>query len=129
MTGYSYSAGYAWWIKVAGEEHHNNAAQEREFYVSLEDIMPPLIAANNLDFSQAAGHKKLELGTFRDWTAESSESWCTLSRAAGTKEDAYQGVYVDVSQNTTGANREATITLKTKDGKGSSTVRVFQSRY
>ena len=129
MTGYSYSAGYAWWIKVAGEEHHNNAAQEREFYVSLEDIMPPLIAANNLDFSQAAGYKKLELGTFRDWTAESSESWCTLSRAAGTKEDADQGIYVDVSQNTTGVNREATITLKTKDGKGSSTVRVFQSRY
>ena len=129
MTGYSYSAGYAWWIKVAKEEHHNKAAHESEFYVPLEGILPPLIAANNLDFSKAAAHQKLELGTFRDWTAESDKEWCTLSRTEGTKEDANSGVFVDVSENTTGANREATITLKTKDGKGSSTVKVFQSRY
>ena len=129
MTGYSYSAGYAWWIKVAKEEHHNKAAHESEFYVPLEGILPPLIAANNLDFSKAAAHQKLELGTFRDWTAESDKEWCTLSRTEGTKEDANSGVFVDVSENTTGANREGTITLKTKDGKGSSTVKVFQSRY
>lgn len=129
MTGYSYSAAYAWWIKVASEEHHNSTMQEREFYVPLAEIYPPLIAANNLDFSKAAGHKKLELGTFRDWTAESNASWCTPSKTQGTKNDADQGVYVDVSENTTGANREAVITLKTQDGKGSSTVRVFQSRY
>ncbi|MDO4560749.1 MAG: BACON domain-containing protein [bacterium] len=129
MTGYSYSAAYAWWIKIESEEHHNKTMQEREFYVPLAGIYPPLIAANNLDFSKAAGHKKLELGTFRPWTAESSASWCTPSKTQGTKDDADQGVYVDVSENTTGANREAVITLKTQDGKGSSTVRVFQSRY
>lgn len=129
MTGYSYSAGYAWWIKVAGEEHRNHAMQEREFYVSFAEIYPPLIAANNLDFSKSAGYKKLELGTFRNWLAESNASWCTLSQTQGTKDDADRGVYIDVSENTTGANREAVITLKTQDGKGSSTVRVFQSRY
>ncbi|MDO5115825.1 MAG: BACON domain-containing protein [Synergistaceae bacterium] len=128
MTGYSYNAAYAWWIKVSGEEHKNNAAQEREFHVPLAEIYPPLSAANNLDFSKAAGYKKLELGSFRSWTAESGASWCTLNKTQGTKNDA-DGVYVDVFENTTGANREAVITLKTQDGKGSSTVKVFQSRY
>ena len=129
VDGRSDGCSYALWIKMLKETHQNWRRAQQEFYIPFAEILPPLIAANNLDFSKAADHKRLELGTARNWTAASGASWCNLSQTAGTMSDAENGVYVDVSENNTGANRETFITLKTKDGKGTSKVRVFQSRY
>ena len=58
--------------------------------------------------------------------AESDQEWCELSQYKGEANET-DGIYVTVAQNETGANRWANITLRTADGKGECTVKVFQS--
>lgn len=127
QNGRSYGESYAFGIRADDVQHRDWESNTTTFNVPFDMIYPPLIAANELDFSKSSGYKKLEMATCRNWVAESDKTWCQLSRTSGGRNDVGD-IYVTVDENTTGDNREAYITLKTADGKGTFKVKVFQAR-
>lgn len=126
-SGYSRGESFVFGIKRRGVEHRDDYSAQTEFHVPFGAIYPPLIAANALDFSRVAGYKKLTMATCRSWSATSDSAWCQLSRISGEMKDV-DDVYVTVDENKTGQNREAYITLKTTDNKGTFKVKVFQAK-
>lgn len=96
-----------------------------EFYVPFDMIYPPLIAANEINALKPGGSLKLTMVSYGDWTAESDQPWCRLSRTSGGKDDT-EDVFVEIDENRYWFNRTAYITLKTTDGKDKVQVRVFQ---
>ena len=125
-NGLSYGNQYVMWVEAIKTKHQDWESDSRTYVIPF--IYPPLIAGNNLDFDAKGSHARLDFGTARNWTAASDQSWCTLSATTGDK-NAANNVYVTVEPNATGSDRTAKITLSTADGKGTYTVKVFQSRY
>nr|WP_320037038.1 cellulase family glycosylhydrolase [uncultured Bacteroides sp.] len=74
------------------------------------EVQPELIVAKEeLTLAKGNGTTTLDIKSNVDWTATSSQSWCTLSTSlgeAGTKQ-----ITVAVTENTTNDNREALITV------------------
>ncbi|MDI9389191.1 MAG: BACON domain-containing protein [Synergistota bacterium] len=124
VNGYSFGNQVAAWIEIIGVEHHDWVSSTETY--SIPFIYAPLIAGNGLDFGVEGGYQPLKFGTARPWMAESDQEWCELSQYKGEANET-DGIYVTVAQNETGANRWANITLRTADGKGECTVKVFQS--
>lgn len=140
QNGYSYSEGFAWWIKCNSVEHHDWVSRETTFYVPFDAIMPPLIAASYApdyrgDFTASAGAKKIIVGVYgRSWDAKVVEggSWCTLDQSS--KETSTNGgensIFVEAAANNTGASRTAIVRFTTTDGTNKSfDFRVYQARY
>lgn len=125
-NGNSYGNQLVWWVEAIKVRHEDWLSGNNTYVIPL--IYPPLIAGNGVDFEAKGSHKRFEFATARDWTAESDQEWCTLSSTSGVGNQTGD-VFVTVDPNETGADRWANITLKTTDGKGSFTVKVFQSRY
>jgi hypothetical protein len=88
---------------------------------------PVLVAPYNMEFSAAAQYKPLDINVARNWTASSNQAWCRVEPSAGT--GANTRVYITVDTNETKASRNATITFKTADGKGTDTTAIFQAQY
>ena len=126
VNGNSYGNQLVWWVEAIKVRHEDWQSDTRTFTIPF--IYAPLIAGNGVDFSAKGDHKRLEFGTARSWTAESDQDWCDLSHYNGGPNDTGD-VFVTVDPNDTGEDRWANITLRTTDGKGEYTVKVFQSRY
>ena len=140
QNGYSYSEGFAWWIKVVGVDHRDWSSRETTFYVPFDAIMPPLIAASYApgvsdSFTASAGTKKIIVGiAAHTWKAEVVEggSWCTLdqnSKVMSTN-GGENSIVVEAAANNTGASRTAIVRFTTTDGTNESfDFRVYQARY
>lgn len=84
-----------------------------------------LNSENNILFSSDGnGNKTIQFETSRDWTATSSEDWCRISPASGTK--GANTITVNVLMNETYDPRKATITISL--GNYSTVVNVTQSQ-
>jgi hypothetical protein len=88
---------------------------------------PLLVAPHNLEFTRAGQTKSIDLSVSRSWTATSDQSWCRAEQTSGTDHNPHINITVD--PNDTNASRTANISFATADGKGSDTMRVFQSQY
>lgn len=131
QNGYSNSEAFAWWIKVANVEHIDWVTRETTFYVPFDAIMPPLIAANDEDFSAREEARRIDVGTSRLWSAQVVDggSWCTLDDQVVDINGGKNSIVVNVAKNDTGASRTAIVRLTTNDGKGSCDVKIYQARY
>lgn len=131
QNGYSNGEGFAWWIKVASIQHVDWVSRETTFYVPFDAIMPPLIAANDEDFSAREEARRIDVGTSRLWSAKVVDggSWCTLDDQVVDINGGKNSIVVNVAKNDTGASRTAIVRLTTNDGKGSCDVKIYQARY
>ncbi len=131
QNGYSIGEGFAWWIKVANVEHIDWVTRETTFYVPFDAIMPPLIAANDEDFSAREEARRIDVGTSRLWSAKVVDggSWCTLDDQVVDINGGKNSIVVNVAKNDTGASRTAIVRLTTNDGKESCDVKIYQARY
>jgi hypothetical protein len=97
-----------------------------QFTVPLS-FPPLLVVQHNMDFGAVGSHSATDISVSRAWTASSNQAWCHVDPPSGTAANTHVNVTVD--PNTTGANRTATITFQTADGKGTDTMIVFQDQY
>ena len=65
-----------------------------------------------VSFTRDGGSQRITFTTNRDWSVSSSQSWCTLTPAAGTASDTPITVTLTCEANTTYDERSATITIK-----------------
>mgnify|MGYP001401642853 CR=1 FL=1 len=74
------------------------------------DVQPELIVAKEeLTLAKGSGTTMLAIKTNVNWTATSSQSWCTLSPSSG--EAGTKQITVAATENTTNDTREAVITV------------------
>ena len=74
------------------------------------EVKPELtVAKEELTLAKGSGTTTLDIKSNVDWTATSSQSWCTLSTSSG--EAGTKQITVAVTENTTNDNREAVITV------------------
>jgi hypothetical protein len=66
--------------------------------------------------------RPLTINCNKDWTLSSSAAWCTYSLESGRKTET---ITISVEENTTGTERECTLTVRAEDE--SQTIRVVQS--
>jgi hypothetical protein len=76
---------------------------------------------SELVFTNSKASRPLTINSNRDWTISSSTQWCTYSLQSGTKTET---ITISVEENTTGAERECTLTVKAEDK--AITIRVVQ---
>ena len=89
--------------------------------------------ANGIDFGANSGEQAVTFTTNKQWTASSTESWCTITPSKGSADDGT--MTIKVSENKSYENREAVVTLKTgelnnyitvrQDGAGTAKVIVY----
>ena len=77
---------------------------------------------NNLEFTSDSGSKTFKITSNTSWTVSSSQTWCDVSPTTGSSGG---NVTVKVEENTSTAERTATITVKSE--VGDFTVKVIQS--
>lgn len=100
---------------------------QREWLNRINLPLPPLIVApRNLDFTSSKSSTAFDITVSRDWTASSNQDWCEVYPSAGTAANTHINISVD--ENKSGKTREAVITFKTADGKGTTTTKVVQTR-
>jgi len=87
---------------------------------------PVLVAPANLSFRAGGDFRQVELATSRAWTAASNQAWCTVDPGSGPTTSSK--FIVTVQPNQTGADRLATVSVRTADGKEESPIQVFQAR-
>lgn len=113
----------AYWLSKF--EHIHMCAGET-FFVSLP--YPPLLMVDkNMSLDKAGQSKAVDIGVGRDWSVFPGQPWCRIEPASGTADNTRVNITAD--ENTTGASRNAIITFKTRDIKGSATTDLFQSHY
>ncbi|MDR1161759.1 MAG: BACON domain-containing protein [Tannerellaceae bacterium] len=76
---------------------------------------------NELVFSNTQRSRPLTVNSNREWAISSSAPWCTCSLGGSTKTET---ITISVEENTTGAERECTLTIKAEDK--SRTIHVVQ---
>ena len=69
-----------------------------------------LSPSSTIAFSPEGGSESLKISSNVTWTASSSASWCTLSAVSGTGD---KTITVSASENKTGNQRTAKVTVKT----------------
>lgn len=77
---------------------------------------------SSLEFASGSGSKAFKITTNTTWTVASDQTWCSVSPASGSNDGS---VTVKVGENSTTAERTATITVKSE--AGDQTVKVTQS--
>ena len=80
------------------------------------------IDASSLEFASGSGSKAFKITTNTTWTVASDQTWCSVSPTSGSNDGS---VTVKVGENSTTAERTATITAKSE--AGDQTVKVTQS--
>ncbi len=88
---------------------------------------PLLVAPHNMEFTRAGQSRAIDLSVARSWTATSDQPWCRAEQTSGAEHNPHINITVD--PNDTNASRTAYIRFATADGKGSDTMKVFQSQY
>lgn len=87
------------------------------------ELVPDIILAKvEMNFTATSGNSVLAIKSNMPWTATSSQTWCTLNPASG--EAGTKQIAVTVTENSTGATREAAITITA--GSLSKEVKVIQ---
>ncbi len=74
-----------------------------------------------IDFDANSGEQTITFTTNKQWTASSTESWCTITPSKGSADDGT--MTIKVSENVSYKNREAVVTLKTGELSNNITVR------
>lgn len=97
------------------------AACKPEEQVIVADAVK--LQSATLSFSIASEVKSIGVEANVDWTAQTDQSWAHVSPASGTS--ATTSISIMVDENTTGAAREATLTVKA--GSASATAKITQS--
>ena len=77
---------------------------------------------SSLEFASGSGSKAFKITTNTTWTVASDQTWCSVSPTSGSNDGS---VTVKVGENSTTAERTATITVKSE--AGDQTVKVTQS--
>lgn len=77
--------------------------------------------ANGIDFGANSSEQAVTFTTNKQWTASSTESWCTITPSKGSADDGT--MTIKVSENKSYENREAVVTLKTGELNSYITVR------
>jgi hypothetical protein len=109
----------AWWVS----RDPVTILQTDPYEIKVPLPYPPVMMVdNNLSVSKAGQSKAMDIGVDREWTASCDQPWCRVERAN-------KRLNITVDENTTNANRNATITFRTLDGIGSAATLLFQSQY
>jgi formylglycine-generating enzyme required for sulfatase activity len=84
----------------------------------------PIISldTSSLEFASSSGSKSIKITSNTTWAVSSDQTWCSVSPTSGSNDGS---VTVKVEENTTTAERTATITVKSE--AGDKTVKVIQS--
>jgi formylglycine-generating enzyme required for sulfatase activity len=77
---------------------------------------------SSLEFASSSGSKSIKITSNTSWTVASDQAWCSVSPTSGSNDGS---VTVKVEENTSTAERTATITVKSE--AGDQTVKVTQS--
>ena len=89
-----------------------------------EELVPSLtLSQSEFTISEAGGSQSISFESNVDWTAKSSESWCTVSPSKG--DASTKGATIALTENETFDNRNCTVTITA--GSLSKTVNVNQS--
>ena len=119
-----------WYIQMYPAKHEPWMSMPHMIEVPIE--RPPLlaIAPGQMDFTKNGESRAMTLVSALEWTASSSAEWLHVDEGNGQKTEA-SGVpiHVTVDPNDSGADRKATVTLRSTDGTETQTLNVFQSRY
>ena len=78
--------------------------------------------ASSMEFASSSGSKSIKITSNTTWTVSSDQAWCSVSPTSGSNDGS---VTVKVEENTSTAERIATITVKSD--AGDKTVSVTQS--
>lgn len=84
----------------------SNVPAEEEI-IKPDDYMT--ISENTLNYTMNAASKDVAISSSAEWTAVSSESWCTVSPASGAAGDSK--LTISVTNNTITSERTATVTV------------------
>ena len=80
------------------------------------------LSLNSIDFTSDIGSRSFTITSNTSWTISSDQTWCSVSPTSGSNDGS---VTVKVGENSTTAERTATITVKSD--AGDQTVKVTQS--
>ena len=80
------------------------------------------LSLNSIDFTSDIGSRSFTITSNTSWTISSDQTWCSVSPTSGSNDGS---VTVSVGENSTTAERTATITVKSE--AGDQTVKVTQS--
>ncbi|MEG1799054.1 MAG: BACON domain-containing protein [Synergistaceae bacterium] len=117
-------------IKVYDAVHKDWSTKNNKFWVPLKK--PPLMAVNKsqMDFTKNGESKTFNFVSAKAWSAASNQTWCTVQEQSGVATSATgETIHITADKNSSGANREAVVTLKSTDGKESCIIKIFQSHY
>ena len=105
-----------------------HADYPRTWTMKISLPFPPLIVAQSkLNFlTSSKSSTAVDITVSRDWTASSNQDWCEVYPSAGTAADT--NINISVDENKSGKTREAVLTFRTADGKGTATTKVVQTR-
>ncbi len=70
-----------------------------------------LNTANSLSFSDQGGSQSISFITNKDWTIQSSESWCKVSPSSGEAAETGASISINCDPNTTYDSRNCSITI------------------
>ncbi len=82
------------------------------------------LSPTELSFSATAETKSISVTANADWTASCAESWVTLGATSGSGDTSLN---ISVGDNSSTAQRSATVTFKTKDGKATANLTLTQT--
>ena len=129
-NGQSEGAVNCLWIEHRAAKHKDWLFRYVGFWVPLGKPPVLVLSKGQMDFSKSGESKALELVSAKDWSAESSQSWCEVQEKSGVSTGGDRiSLHISVAPNDTEANREAVVTLKSNDGKEEAKLKVFQSKY
>ncbi|MDO4826378.1 MAG: BACON domain-containing carbohydrate-binding protein [Bacteroidia bacterium] len=81
------------------------------------------VAPTELSFSAKSETKSVSVSSNVAWTASSTESWVKLGATGGSGDTSLN---ISIDENSSTAQRSATVTFKTKDGKATANLTVNQ---
>ncbi len=82
------------------------------------------LSPTELSFSATGETKSVSVTANADWTASCAESWVTLGATSGSGDTSLD---ISVGDNSSTAQRSATVTFKTKDGKATANLTLTQT--
>ena len=112
--------GHDYFVWIDHDRESKEYTNEESYSFTVK--RPPHVAvdrATNVDFSKEASHGSFNLLSDKDWTISADQDWVTsfnYTSSKGTGATAV-GIMYDVAENTTGAIRNAVITITASDGE------------
>ena len=111
-------------ISFSSEE--NNLSETIRIVQSQRDAI--VVAKDEYTIESSGGNLQSEVGYNVDFDVDISADWITKTTKSGTRAFASKTLSFRVAKNTTGYDRQARITFRSKDGSIVQTIKVTQAR-